>query len=162
VNRKTRNDGFTLAECLIAATVLTIAVLAVSVAINSAQAQMHYALKTQRAMRLAEELMGRILALPYDDPDGPSSPGPEPGERSVWKFDNMDDFDGYAESAGQIKDAAGNLFPAEYQIFSRSVTVRYETVSVPGLSSSLPGLRATVTVQDPDGVTWTLTRFVGA
>ena len=161
MNGKTPNDGFTLVECLIAATILTVAVLAVSAAIGSAQAQVHYALKTQQAVRLAEALMGRILALPYNDPDGVSSPGPEAGESSVWKFDNMDDFDGYAESAGQIKDAAGNPFPAEYQIFSRSVTVRYETVSVPGLGN-IPGLRATVTVRDPAGVTWTLSRFVGA
>ncbi len=155
-----RKGGFTLVEALVAAVILLIGVMAISVAVSSGQMQMYHAVHAQRGAQLAGELMARVLALPYFDPDGASAPGPEVGETSVLDFDNADDFHGYSQAPGQVRDVAGNLYPASFQVFSRSVTVEYGSESVPGLGNPIPGLTVTVTVQDSKGLTWTSTRFV--
>ena len=155
----TRKIAITLAESMIAMTVLLIIVVAVCTAISSGGMQMYESLNAQRAISLAEELAESVLALPYNDPNGPSNPGPEPGETDVSKFDNADDFHGYKESPGQLKDAAGDLYPSEYQVFSREVTAEYTSQTISGLGT-LPGLNVTVTVKDKKGRTWTLRRFM--
>lgn len=155
-----RQGGFTLAESLVAAAILLIGVMAISVAVSSGQMQMYHAVHAQRGAQLGGELMARVLALPYSDPDGPSAPGPETGEISVLDFDNADDFHGYSQAPGQVSDAAGNLYPLSFQVFSRSVAARYGSESVPGLGDPIPGLTVTVTVQDRKGLTWTSTRFI--
>ena len=152
--------GFTLAESLIAAVALAIIVLAISAAILAGQTQMHEAAHAQRAMSLAEELIESALALPYEDPDGPSSLGPEADEMSVSDFDNADDYHGYVESAGGLTDAAGSAYPDDFQRFSRTVTAEYDKETVPGLGGAQPGLTITVTVTDQRGRTWNLTRFI--
>jgi hypothetical protein len=106
--------------------------------------------------------MQRIVSLPYTDAGGVQTPGPEAGETSPSKYDNMDDYHLYAEAAGQIKNAGGVLMPAEYQVFSRQVTAQYGASTVTGLGGPLAGLSVTVTVTDGKGSTWTLTRFVPA
>lgn len=155
----TRENGFTLVESMIATVVLAIIVLSVSVAVTSGQKQMHEAMHAQRAIGLAEELLESILALPYHDPDGNSSPGPEADELSVSDFDNADDFHGYSEQAGEVMDAAGVAYPVEYQLFSREVTAQYDSHTVPGLGAPIAGLTVAVTVRDKTGRTWSLTHF---
>lgn len=151
--------GLTLAETLIAATVLSIAVAAFSQAIVSGQMQMYQAANAARATQLAEGLMERVRSMPYYDPNGQSNPGPEPGESIPLGFDNADDFHNYSESPGQLKDALGNLHPATHQRFSRRVTAQYGTQMLSGIGS-ITGLTVTVTVTDSRGATWTLTRFI--
>jgi hypothetical protein len=69
-------------------------------------------------------MIEQILRLPFHDPDGSGSdyiPGPEAGD-----FDNIDDFHGYVESQGQVKDSTGTVFTDPiYANFSRSVTCEY-------------------------------------
>ena len=156
----TRETGFTLVESMIATVVLAVIVLSVSVAVTSGQRQMYEAMHAQRAIGLAEELMESILALPYDDPDGDSSPGPEVDETSVSDFDNADDFHGYSEPAGELTDTAGLTYPSEYQLFSREVIAQYDSHVVAGLGAPMPGLTVTVTARDQAGRTWSLTRFI--
>ena len=72
----------------------------------------------------------------------------------------MDDFHGYSQAPGEVRDAAGSLHPPLFQLFSRSVTVEYGSETVPGLGDPIPGLTVTVTVQDGKGLTWTSMRFV--
>jgi len=159
MQQATQKSGITLAESMIAATVLLIVVLAVCTAINSGGMQMYENVHSQRAISLAEELAESILALPYNDPDGPSSPGPEPGESGVSQFDNADDFHGYYEAPGELRDAAGNVYPSEHQEFRREATAQYTSQTVTGLGT-LPGLNVTVTVRDKEDRTWVLTRFM--
>lgn len=76
--------------------------------------------------KLAGDLMEQIITKPFLDPDGSVydfNPGPDAGDTL---FDNIDDFDGYSESQGQVKDAAGAVFtdPA-YAKFSREVNCQY-------------------------------------
>lgn len=157
---RTRRSGLTLVEGLVASVVLVSAVAAIAVSITSGHLQLHYAVDCQSAVRLAEDLMERVRALPYDDPDGESDPGPEPGETDPSDFDNADDFHGYSESAGALRDAADNLLPDNYQHFSRSVTAGYGSETVADLGGAIPGLIVTVTVQDHKGQTWTVSRFI--
>jgi len=145
---------------MIATVVLAVIVLSVSVAVTSGQKQMYEAMHAQRAIGLAEELLESILALPYDDPDGDSLPGPEAGETTVSDFDNADDFHGYSEPAGELTDAAGEAFPAEYQLFGREVTAQYGTHHIESMGEPFPGLTVTVTLRDRQGRTWALTRFI--
>ncbi|MGB2864907.1 MAG: hypothetical protein WBC05_16390, partial [Sedimentisphaerales bacterium] len=78
------------------------------------------------AARLASDLMEQILRLPFHDPDDKTSYslGPDAGD-----LDNVDDFHGYMEEQGQVKDAAGVvLTDPNYANFSRNVICEYVTV----------------------------------
>lgn len=155
-----RLGAFTLPESMMAAAVLAIAVVAVSQAIVAAQAQAYHAAHAQRGIMLAEAMIERILALPYNDPDGASAPGPEGGELTLADFDNADDFHGYSEAAGQVADLAGQVYPAPYDEFARSVTAAYGTSHIPEFGDALPGLTLSVTVTDANNRSWSLTRFI--
>ena len=105
--------------------------------------------------------MEEILALPYDDPDGPSLPGPETGELVRANFDNADDYHGLSEAPGSVVDLAGALYDASVQDFGRSVEAGYGSEDFVDLGT-ISGLTVTVTVQDAVGTQWQLTRFVPA
>lgn len=107
-----------------------------------------------------EEFMERILALPYTDPDGASAPGPEAGEVGPAGFDNIDDFHGYAESAGTTQSGGALTVPPDWDLFDRSVTVAYISITVPSFSSPVDGAAITVEMLDAWNEQWTLGRFV--
>src|SRR5690606_16728679 len=111
---------------------------------------------------LAEALMEEILAKPYEDPNDDSTPGPEGGENNRMTFDNADDYHGYNESAESLKNSAGELYPAEWQRFSRSVTCVPGSVTLAGLGDPAPGLTITVTVSEAGTAVCSVTRFVVA
>ena len=150
-----------MVEGLLASVVLSICVVAFSVAVRSGHMQSYQSLHTRKAMEFAEELMETILSLPYSDPQGTSQLGPESGEATVSAFDNIDDYNGYTDSGTQ-PDRVGVAYGEAYQPYTRSVIVAYCTQSVAGLGSPIPGLTVTVTVQDNGKRTWQLTRFVPA
>ncbi len=152
--------ALTLAECLLAITILPFAVAAVAMAIVAGQSQAVEAMRQTRAAVLAEALMEEVLALPYDDPGGASALGPEAGETARSLFDNADDFHGYADSAGGVADATGTLYPEPMQRFSRSVACALTAVNVPALGGAISGLQVTVTVSDDGDAVTTLTRFI--
>ncbi|MCP4247271.1 MAG: hypothetical protein GY778_09510 [bacterium] len=160
--RPTRQNAraLTLVECLIAATILAVAVAAVAQAVVAGQMQSYAALYQRRAVEMAEALMDEVLSLPYDDPQGASTPGPEAGETTRAAFDNADDFHGYGEAATTLADAAGTVYATPFQDFSRSVTAAYSNVAVTGFADPIPALTVTVTVQDGAGQSWTLTRLI--
>ena len=155
-----RHGAFTLAEVLIASVVLAIAAAALTQAIVAGQVQTSEALRDWRAVSLAEALLEEVLALPYDDPQGASAPGPEAGENSRASFDNCDDFHGFTETAGNLTDATGAAYGQTFQIFSRSVTAAYTTQTPPGLGGPINGLDVTVTVTDDRQTTWSISRFI--
>ena len=152
--------GLTLVESLIASAVLAVAASAVYLSISAAQMQMHYAAHARRGVTLAEEMLQYVTAMPYSDPQGSPDAGPDAGEASIADYDNMDDFHGYTENAGELTDVAGNGYPATHQLFSRSVSAEYVTPNVAALGGAIPGLQVTVTVQSPKGEIWSVTRFV--
>ena len=156
--RRDRRRAITLIECVIALTILPLAVSAIAYSVVSGQMDAAEALRQERGAALAEALMEEILALPYNDPQGSTALGPDSGETSRSLYDNMDDFNGFSESAGSLKNASGTLYPTQYQKFSRSVTCAYTTQTLLGDVAS--GLQITVTVSDKKGKVVTLIRFV--
>lgn len=129
-------NGFALAEALAASAILAVAALSVAVALTSSQGQMQDAQQGHQATRLAEEMIETVLGRPYAG------------------------IQGYSEPAGAIKDPAGNLYPAEYQVFTRSLTAVNTTTNVAALGGTINGLMVTATVTNSSGRQWTLTRFI--
>ena len=156
VRSRLRHRGLSLVECLLATAILGFAVIALSQAVVAGHMQTADALHRARAMELGEALMEEVLRLAYTDPDGP-------GEVGRGNFDNLQDFDGFSETAGTLTAADGTTLGAPFQGFARSVSVAPANagsgISVTGFGSPLLGLTVTVTVTDVAGTTWVLTRF---
>ncbi len=151
--------GFTLTEVMIASAILAFAVIAITQLIVAGQTQSIEALHHRRGQSLAEALMDEILALPYTDPQGDTTIGPDAGERNRNEFDNIDDYHGFNEEAGAICDAHGQPYGGQFDRFRRTVTVEPYMQPLTG-SAPIAGLRIIVTVTDERGLSWTITRFV--
>lgn len=127
VHHRRRTPGFTLTEAMLAVTVLGFAAAGVLLPFVSGAAVRAEGMRRTLGAGLAGDLMEQIVRLPFHDPTGVTSdysPGPESGD-----FDNVDDFHGYTELQGQVKDAAGAVFTdPKYANYSRSVTCAYATV----------------------------------
>lgn len=156
----TRTGGFTLPEVLLASAILTFTVAALAQSIVAGQMQTYAALHDARAISLAESLLDEVLALPYDDPDGASTAGPEAGEVVRADFDNLDDYHGYTQTPTTIVDPTGVAYPDDFQQFTRTVTVVYGTLTIAELGGDQNGLTVTVTVSESGGRSWTLNRWV--
>jgi len=127
--RQTGRAGFTLAEALVAAAILAIAVAAASLPFSASLMGSQRRSDQAEAIRLAEALMEEVLSHPFHDPDGPSSPGPEIDEDPLRRdrdFDNVDDYHGLVEEAGKLRNADGQLiYNQEIALLSRLATVEY-------------------------------------
>lgn len=152
--------GVTLIETLIASAILAFAVAAISQSISAGQMQTYAALNQMRGMALVEAMMEEIQSLPYADPEGATTAGPDAGETSRALFDNSDDFHGYTEAAGACADADAAVYGGKYAAFSRSVVCTYGTVTVTEFGGAITGLNVIVTVSDGNGSSWTATRFI--
>jgi prepilin-type N-terminal cleavage/methylation domain-containing protein len=130
VSQRQRTQGFTLIEAMLAVTVLAFAAAGVLLPFVSGAAVRAEGIHRALGAGLARDLTEQILRLPFHDPDGANySPGPELGETGLANFDNIDDFHGYIEAQGQVKDATGAVFiDPKYANFSRTVTCVYVTV----------------------------------
>ena len=161
MDRRFRNQrAFTLPEVLAASVVIALAVAAITQVIVAGQMQAYDGVRGMRAADLGESLLDEILALPYDDPDGASNPGPEAGETNRTLFDNADDFHGYTEAAGNLGDFTGTLYEPEFQTFSRAVTASYGSQTVTGFTNPIDGLTVTVVIEDDRGTMWVISRFI--
>lgn len=119
----TSKGGFTLAEAMMAVVVLGIAAASVLLPFVSGATVQAEGVRRTLAAGLASDLVEQILRLPFHDPDDETSynPGPDAGD-----LDNIDDYHGYIEAQGQVKDAAGVAFTdPKYANFSRNVTCEY-------------------------------------
>lgn len=154
--------GFSLPEVLIAAMIVAIISLAMTQAIVAGHQQTDNAVTVHRAAVLADSMLERVVALPYNDPDEASSIGPETDETVYTGFDNVDDYHGYSEAAGGLIDASGAALPDAYQAYARSVQVASETLDVADLGGVHDGVRVTVTVTMPDGRQLTVHRWVAS
>lgn len=93
--------GFTLAEALIASTILAIVAASVSLPFVAVTQQMIGAREVEIAVDLGEELMEEILARPFYAPgETAPTPGPEADEKQRKYFDSVDDFSDYTEYKG--------------------------------------------------------------
>jgi hypothetical protein len=85
------------------------------------------------------------MRLPYDDPGGSTTMGPDPGETRT-TFDNIDDYCGYTDGPGTITDIANNPYPDAYAGFVRTVSMTAVSTSPTGWNRTLTGLLVTVSV----------------
>ncbi|MHC4507609.1 MAG: type IV pilus modification PilV family protein [Planctomycetota bacterium] len=144
--------AFTLVEAMLAVVVLGIAAAGVLLPFVSGAAVRAEGVRRTLAAGLASDLMEQIIKLPFHDPDDETSynPGPEPGETGAANFDNIDDYHGYIEAQGQVKDAAGVAFTdPKYANFSRNVTSVYHAMSpqpAPGSPAECDFISVTVQV----------------
>lgn len=153
--------GFTLAEAMLAAVILTLAVTAMTMPFTAAAA--NEAVETRRtlASALAQELMEEILTKPFADPQGGMGVGPEVGESPRGGFDNVDDYGGYSEPAGEIVGATGQVVSDPVsQEFSRDTEAVYVYVSGQDTNDPPTFIRVTVTVKYRDSTVARLTRLV--
>ena len=126
---QTMYPGFTLAEAMMAIVVLGIAATSLLVPFSSGARLRAEGMHRTLGARLASHLMEQIITKPFLDPDGSAydfNPGPDAGDTV---FDNIDDYDGYSESQGQVKNAAGEVMTdLNYAKFSREVSCQYVCV----------------------------------
>lgn len=157
-SKRCRRGGFTLMEVLMASVVLSIAVAAISQAVISGQAHSYESLHRMRGAAIGQALMEEVTALPYPAIEpGQSGYPAKPSRRSL--YDTMDDFDGYIEAAGDLKDQTGRDYDTPYQVFARKVTVKTKTITIAPLGD-VPGLEITVSVIDERGRDWQIVRFM--
>ena len=154
-----RRFGLTIVECLIAMTILSMVVLVTCHVLVAGQEHIRYGDRIATAARLGNDMLEEIASREYCDPNTPTNFGPEAGETRA-QFNDADDYNGYAESAGSLRDFAGNVYPADAQAFSRSVTVTATTQTIADLSRSFPGLSVVVTVRAANGDQWQFSRFI--
>ncbi len=158
--------GFSLAEAMMATVVLGIAAAGVLLPFTSGARVRAEGLRRTLAAKLAGDLMEQIVSKPFHDPDGSSydyNRGPDAGESTFADFDNLDDFDGYAEPAGQVKDASGAVFTdSNYARFSRDVSCVYVTVpqQPPLEESQCNFIRVTVRVYYDGGEIAVINRLI--
>jgi hypothetical protein len=145
---------------MVALTILSVALLAVSYTAVAGHQHLGYADETSRASRLAEDLVEEIVSKPYAEPGGAGAPGRDAGEFARPSFDDVDDYDGYAEAAGELADFTGARYGAPEQAFSRSVSVTTSDQAVPALGRTIPGKTVTVRVTHPRGVQCQVARFI--
>ena len=140
-------NGFTVTEALLAVSLLAMAVTAITVPFTAVAHNEAEDARRCLAGLLATEMMEDVLAKPFDDPDGPSSPGPEAGETARSDFDNVDDYDGYSESSGAVASMSGAVMddPGATGL-SRHVDVDYVYVSGQDTDGAATFARVTVRV----------------
>ncbi|MCB9858087.1 MAG: prepilin-type N-terminal cleavage/methylation domain-containing protein [Phycisphaerales bacterium] len=165
-NRSVRR-GFTIAEALIAATILAIIAASISMPFVAVAQQMNAASEYEIAVELGEELMEEVLARPFYAPgELAPSPGPEAGETARRLFNAVDDFHGYNEykgdgAASHMEDYRGAaVSDSSMSRFFRKVKVEY--VRLPdqaAADSSYSFVRVTVDVYLDRNVVFSLVRI---
>ena len=150
-------------EALIAAAVLAMAITAITMPFTvGAQNELADSRRTL-AVSLAQELMEEILNKPFSDPQGASNPGPEADEHSRSEFDNVDDYDGFVDLAGNIADSAGTIIDEPASVgLSRQAFATYVYISGQDASNDPTFIRVIVEICYQDQVVITLTRLVYA
>ncbi len=146
-NRRCR--AVTLVECVIAAAMLSLAVVGLASSLGSSVGNIDRSAKRLEAARLAERLIDEITTRPV------ASMG---GQRSNW---GVEDYHGLYETPGTLTEASGKLCVPRDQIYTRRASV--EPCHLPDLSGGTQqyaGRRVTVHVESPDDWTVSLTRCV--
>lgn len=122
-----KHKGFSLAEAMIATVVLGIAAAGILLPFTSGAVVRAEGMRRTLAAELATDLMEKIVRMPFD--------------RIV------DNFDGYTEPQGQLKDASGATFTdSNYTNFSRDVSCEYVYMPQESGTGEAKFIRATVRV----------------
>ncbi|MCY2931996.1 MAG: prepilin-type N-terminal cleavage/methylation domain-containing protein [Planctomycetota bacterium] len=154
-------QAFTLIEAMIASVILAVTVTAVSLPFTAGAQNEQDSARVTLAVALAEELMEEILSKPFADPNGVQTPGPEAGETGRSLYDNIDDYHGYSEADGQIKDVNGVACTGLLaKGLSRGALAEYVYLFGQSTAQSPSIIRVTVTVSYKGRAVSTLQRLV--
>ena len=127
-------------EALMASAILLIVVVSVTSAVTSAQSHSFEARQQIAGTIAAEEIMGRLVSVPYAD---------------------LPDWNGFVEAAGSLKYGSGDPFPASFNEIGRDVAVVGTDQTIAGLSVMVRGRSVRVRSFDANGhVLVVLERFV--
>ena len=141
--------AFTLAECLIATTVVAVLLVAVLEGVGAVAASRRMTSERARADLLARRLMSEIMTQPFEDPSGgnatlgPTAAESAPGNRSL--YNDVDDYHGLSESPPKDRNGIGL---SGLTGWTRSVTVERVNPASPGtvVASDMGADRITITV----------------
>lgn len=141
--------GLMLMECLLAITVLSVAVLGVTYVAVAGQKHLQHSELAVHAIRLAEHLMEEIVSRPYAGSGA---------NRASWHQINYHNF---TEEPGELEDFTGELYTGLDQQFSRKVTITTTNISVPQLEGiTLAGRTVTIVVTHQQGKQWRISQFI--
>jgi prepilin-type N-terminal cleavage/methylation domain-containing protein len=157
---RARRQAMTLVECMVAISILSGVALVTAWTLSSGAQNVARADHASRGARLGRDLMEEIRSKAYDDPNQTPLFGPESGETTRAAFDDLDDYNGWTESAGSLQTAAGETYDADDQRFSRSVTVTDVSQSVSDLGTTVAGRLVTVVVKHQSGEQWQFVQFI--
>jgi len=133
--------GFSLAEAMMATVVLGIAAAGVLLPFTSGAAVRAEGMRRTLAAKLASDLMEEIIRSPFGD--------------------IVDNYDGYAEAQGQVKDASGTVFTdLNYANFSRDVSCEQVYVPQESEDGESKFIRATVRVYYSDREIAVISRLI--
>lgn len=159
INRRSGTRGFTLVEIVVTIVILAIALVSVTSIVTLGITNSANTLLETRAIALAHAYLDEILGRRFDERSatgglGPcydlpppaatgkctavANLGPDGGETSRDRYDDVDDYNGLAEGDGftPIKDADG-VTRSNYESFTVQVAVRYAgTDAVLGLNAT--------------------------
>lgn len=158
---KRRASAFSIAEAMVASTVLAIAVVGIAGPLGAASEQTKVLNERGTALTLARELMEEIAAKPLLDGGTTCHLGTESGETDRSKYDSADDYSGYHDSTTSLNNLSGQSVGFDTgALYSRDVTVQYRT-STSGTSAASGdfGL-VTVSVTTPHKQVITLSRLL--
>jgi hypothetical protein len=161
-SRVGRRGGFSVAEGLIASTILAVAVVGIAGPLGAAGAQGRLVRERATALILARELMEEVAAKPLVDASGTPRLGPESGETDRSYYDSADDYNGYQDTTQSMHDLSGGSlnFGTGLGAFTRNVTVEYRTsLTGTGTTSGDFGV-VKVQVTTPNKLTVTITRLL--
>jgi MSHA pilin protein MshD len=165
-----RARGFSLIEVVVFVLVLGIGIAAVVTLYGQLTKASVDPLVRKQALEIASSLLEEIELQPftYCDPDDPAvftatsaagcavpeTIGPQPGETRYAdpRFDNVGDYSGFSMTGPNILDMSGTLIPG---LGGYAVSVSIVNVAageLPAMLSTSDGLRITVTVTAPAGV----------
>ena len=169
-----RARGFSLIEVVVFIMVLGIGIAAVVTLYGQLTKASVDPLVRKQALAIASSLLEEIelQAFTYCDPNDPAvytatssagctvpeTIGPQPGETRYAdpRFDNVADYAGFSMTGPNILDITGTVIPG---LAGYAVSVSEANISageLPAMLSTSDGLRITVTVTAPTGVTVSL------
>ena len=162
--------GFTLVELIVFIVVVSAALAGVLLVLNQTSARSADPQLRRQALAIAESLLEEVQLMPftYCDPDDPAvdtaasaagcatpeAIGPEGAEIRTGspQFDNVNDYHGYAMSAG-IVDITG---AAVAGLGSYSARIDVQAAALGSMAATGEALRITVTVDGPGATQITL------
>jgi type II secretory pathway pseudopilin PulG len=163
MKRPKTNDrgGFTLAESLLAAVVLMIAISAITMPFAAGARSEEIDARLTLASGLAQETMEEVLSKALKDPEGGTVLGPDSGETNRALYDDVDDYKQVIEAERSIADAGGAVIASPQSAgLSRETYVTDAWLTGQDLSKPADFFRVTVIVKHGGIPLITLTRLV--